>query len=139
MIGLVKLHQKHQKQTKFWDSIRKWRSYWKKCFLDKSKEEDEVKEEHAKLVLVEENMKWFHDAIRCDCMVVDYSDMCILRYFKEAMCRIDVWETTLETFGRSNVFKVKVDGAFRMETCRGLKTIGTKFFDIGRTVFEKSQ
>ena len=44
----------------------------------------------------------------------------------------------METFGRSNVFKVKVDGAFRMETCRGLKTIGTKFFDIGRTVFEKS-
>ena len=60
MIGPVKLHQKHQKQTKFCsarnllkvlrDSIRKWRSYWKKCFLNKSKEEDEVKEEHAKLV-----------------------------------------------------------------------------------------
>lgn len=60
MIGPVKLHQKHQKQTKFCsarnllkvlrDSIRKWRSYWKKYFLDKSVEEDEIKEEHVKLV-----------------------------------------------------------------------------------------
>lgn len=47
-------------------------------------------------------------------------------------------KTTLETFGRSNVFKVKVAGVFRTETFRGLKTIGTKFLDIGRTVFEKS-
>ena len=63
MIGSVKLHYKIQKKNKnkkkqhCWprslgvtrNYIRKPKSYWKKGLLDKSIEEDEVKEDHVKL------------------------------------------------------------------------------------------